>query len=667
MDKQKISIWFGRIQRCEDLQATKRNERKQILKLYTGTFFGSPIRNDTELSEVNFVYEFMQILVSAIYARNPHLFVRTKNTKLGQFAETMETVLNHYWYEKRGKQKVKRAVIDAVLQTPGFMEIGYFLFTEKNKAIKEIESEFPELKDLSEKKETEEEQGITDETIKEDDVFLNHLSSWDVLFPDGYHDIRECPYIIKKQVVTLDKLLANPMYKNTSKLRNRRTLKDTISPVTAYNMKALPKQDNSSYSGDDELVKITLYHTFDRLSQKIFTLAKDLPDETLYEADWDYLIDGFPIYPLIFNEVPKTDEDSNAFGLSDIVPMIPQLKELSLISSAMLRHRKRAGTLLIGKRGAISDGDASKVQNSSDVDLILLDDITDATIRGFTPPALPQDFYALRGLILDDLMRISGYNQLLGVAKGVNTATESENIRMGAVLRQSEKVDIIEDFTVMIAKGLAGLIWQYIQDKKRIEEIIGEPITEEMWPALPTDRDEARRIIQKEMLFTIEAGSTRPPKDEAIERKQWMDLVEKIKIHFPNRLKDEIILPQLLKKFEFKDIERAVIGFDDEEVKVAQEENKLLLQGIPQLISPNENHLLHLQVHSQAYQTPGLAITPQMDEHIIKHKQNYEMKNPQVVPKSSTTKPETGVPDFSDLVGAVRSLPGTGENIGGRK
>lgn len=664
MDKKTISMWFARIQRCQDLQDKRKNERKQIIKLYMGEFFDSPISRNSEIIEENFVYEYLQILVAAIYARNPHIFVRTKNSKWGQFCETMETVLNHYWYEKQAKQKTKKAIIDAVLQTPGFMEIGYLLITEKNKAIKEIENEFPELKDLNKKDKTEEEQGIMDETIKEDDVFLNHLSSWDVLFPDGYHDIRESPYLIKKQNIALDKILANPSWKNTDKLRNSRTLKDSVSPVTAYNMKALPK--NNAYSGmDDELIKITLYHIFDRMGKQRFTLAQGLNNDTLFEGDWNYLIDGFPIYPLIFNEIPKTDEESNSFGLSDVVPMIPQLKELSLISTAMMKHRKRAGTLLLGKNGSITPEQATQIQNGSDVDLILLEDNSEQAVRGFTPPALPQDFYALRGVILETLMRVSGYNQLLGVAKGVQTATESENIRAGAVLRQSEKVDIIEDFTVMVAKGLAGLIWQFIQDKKRIQEIVGEEVTEEMWPTLPEDESEARRIIQRELLFRIEAGSTRPPKDEAIERKQWMDLVERLKTFFPNKLNDDIILPQILKKFEFKDIERAVISFNEEETQVAQEENKLLLQGIPQLISPNENHLLHLQVHSQAYQTPGLQITPQMDEHIMTHKKHYDIKNPQVQGKSGGqakvgTKPETGVTQFSDLVGAVKSMPGTG-------
>ncbi|MDI6732334.1 MAG: hypothetical protein QME16_00175 [Planctomycetota bacterium] len=676
MKPEDIKLWFARIQRCEDLQATKTNERKQIMKLYTGTFFGSPVRSDTEISEVNFVYEYMQVLVSAIYARNPHIFCRTKNARLGQFAETMELAINHYWYEKQAKKKIKQSIIDGILQPPGFIEIGYFLFTEKSKAIKTIEAEFPELKDVGNVTKTEEEQGIVDETIKEDDVFLSHLSPWDLLFPDGYHDIRECPYLIKKQVISLDKILANPSFKSVkNRLRGLRISNSAkISPVSAYNMKALPSVGGNYEGQDEELVKITLYHIFDRTTHKRITLAKNFTEDSLYDGDWDYFIDGFPIYPLIFNEIPRSDEDSNAFPLSDIVPMIPQLKEISLISSAMLRHRKRAGTLLLGKRGAVSEPDASKIQNASDVDFILLDDITENAVKGFTPPALPQDFYRLREIILQDLIRRSGYNQLLGTSEGIQTATESENVRAGALLRQSEKVDTIEDFTVMIAKGLAGMIWQFIP-RERVAEIIGEMPTEEMWPSLPEDVDEARRIVQRELLFRIEAGSTRPAKDEAVERKQWMDLMGIIKANFPNRLNDSIILPQLLKKFDFKDIDRAVVGYDEQEVQTAQEENKLLLKGIPCIPGPNENSLLHLQVHSQAYQSLGLQITPQMDEHIMKTKQYYEMKNPQVIPQKGdskiapqTTAPEQrrgGVTEFADIVGGVRSAPGVGGNRGG--
>ena len=678
MDKEEIKKWFGRIRRCEDLQATRDNERKQMVKLYVGEFFGSALKNNPEIIEENFVYEFMQILVSAIYARNPFIFVRTKNKRMGQFAETMEQVINHYWVDKEAKAKIKKAIVDAILQTPGFIEIGYFLFTEKGKAIKDIESEFPELKSLGNDNKTEEEQGIIDETIRDDDVFINHLSPWDLLFPDGYHEIRECPYLIKRQTITLEQLLANPAYGQAKeKLRRRRTLNDHISPVTAYNMKAMPVSNESAYLGvDEELVPVTLYHIFSRMDKKRFTLAEGLNEDTLSEGGWNYLIDGFPIYPLIFNEIPKTKDESNPFGLSDIKPMIPQLKELSLISSAMLKHRKRAGTLIVAKKGTISETEAAKIQNSSDVDLILLDDISEAALRAFTPPALPQDFYALRSMVVETLMRRSGFIQLLGSARGINTATQSDNIREGGQLKASEKVDTIEDFITHIARGLAGLIWQFKQNKKEIEEIIGEPVTEEMWPTLPEDENEARRIIQKGLLFSIEAGSTTPIKDKTIERKQKLDFVGIIKANFPGRLKDSVILPQILKDFEFSDVQRALVSYDDQEIQAAQEENKLLLQGMKQVVSPNENHLLHLQVHSQAYQSPGLTITPQMDEHIMTTKQFYDIQNPGLIPQkgdakvaSQTTTPDqnrTGVPAFADIVGGINGSPGMGGEKGGK-
>uniref|UniRef100_A0A6M3IPL3 Putative head tail connector protein n=1 Tax=viral metagenome TaxID=1070528 RepID=A0A6M3IPL3_9ZZZZ len=670
MNKETVALWLDRVRRCESLQGKKDNERKQNIKLYIGEFFGDPYSKDSDLNETSFVFEFMKILIGSIYARNPHIFVRSYSGSWAAFAETMETVINYYWGEKRLKDKIKKAIIDAVLQPPGFIEIGYLLISEKKKVMRDLEGEFPELKEVKKEK-VESEQGILDETIKEDDVFANFISSWNVMWPDGYHIIRECPYLIIKQKVSYLDLKLNPMYKNVGDLRGFSQSNDNSKP-TSFTMKANPRTD-SVYSGiDEETIPITLYHIFDKRSQKRFTLAKNYTKDSLFERDWNYLIDGFPVYDLIFNEIPQTDENANSYPLSDIKPMIPDLKELSYISSAMNKHRKRAGTLLLGKTGEITEDEATLIQKAHDVDLVLVDNPGEQNLRGFTPPALPQDFYALRGITLENLMRTSGFQQLLSQAKGVESATESDNIRIGSQIRQSEKQDIIEDFTVEVAKGLGGLIWQFIQDKKRISEIIGEEVTDEMWPELPKDEKEARRLIQRELHFKIEAGSTRPPKDEAIERKQWMDLVAVLKANFPGRFKEDLTLKQILKKFEFRDIDNLVISFDEEEAAQAQKENEMLLQGIPCLISPNGNDMLHLQIHSQAYQIPGLQITPEMDDHILQHSTNMQRKNPSMIPQKGDSKAAVrtnnpdikrkGITENADLQGAVDK---TGSNRGG--
>lgn len=674
MDRNEIRKWQQRITRAENLQSQKREERIQIIKLYTGTFFGSPIDNQSEMNEVNFTYEYLKIMVSAIYNRNPFIFSRARSSKWAAFAETMQTVINYYWREKYLKQKIKKTIVDAALTPPGFIEVGYRLSTtKKSPSIDEILG----LKPIKTK--TEAEQGELDETIKDDDVYASYISSWNVIWPDGYHDIRDCPYIMKKQTITFEDLMANPTYKPIkAKLRSGAPYQTAQKP-TKYRMQDYPI--NIGTSGvtpgiDNELIPVNLVHIWDKRSRRMFTLAKNFYEDTLFEKDWNYLIDGFSLYPLIFNDIPQTDEKANSYPLSDIVPMIPQLKELSYISSAMNKHRKRAGTLIVAKKGTLTPTEISNLQNASDLDVVEFPELTEQALRGFTPPALPNDFYKIRFILLEDLMRISGFNQLISAARGIETATESENVRAGALLRQSEKIDIIEDFTVDVARGMAGLIWQFIQDKRRIQNIIGEPVTEEMWPTLPDNEDEAREIIQKELQFNIEAGSTRPPKDEMVERRQWQNEIGILRANFPYRIREDKLLKQWLKKIEFRDIDDLVITNDDEEIAVAQQENRLLMQGIRQLNSPNENHMLHLKVHSQIQQTSGLNPTPEYDEHVIKHAEYLKEQTPTIQPQKGdksiapiTTTPEIrrqGTPTYSDLVGGTRASTGVGGEKGGK-
>jgi hypothetical protein len=678
MDSSTIQMWLSRIERCENLQGERTKERLQAIKLYTSSFLSNPTNDNTDLSDVNFVYEYVKVMVAAAYARDPYIFCRTKVSTQQSFCETMERVCNVYWKKLQMKSKIKKSLLDAILQPPGFIHLGYMLITEVNQLKKSLEQEFPELKSDKPSK-TESQEGILDETVKKDDIFANFISTWNVLWPDGYHDIRDCPYLIVKQKMSLEDLYNCPLYGD---LKYQITPSDITNKSSArpaeYKMKnSHPPKGMTANEMDKELIDVTLFHVYDRRGQKIFTVVKNFTRGTLMEKDWPFLSDGFPTFPLILNEIPATDEKANSYPLSDIVPMLPQLKELSYISSAMNRHRKRSGTLLLTKKGLVTASQATNIQNAHDLDMVELESLSEENIKGFTPPSLPNDFYNNREIILEDLMRVSGYNQLLGSVRGVNTATESENVRAGALLRQNERIDIIEDFVVSIARFMAGMLWQF-KTRDQVSELLGEEVSNEMWPDFPEDKDMANKVIDNDLYFEIEAGSTQPPKDVAVERKQWSDLVAQIKAAFPNRLKDDVILGQLLKKYDFKDIDNAIIKYDDEEVATAQKENEYLLQGIPQVVGPNENDMLHLQVHSQSYQVPGMEVTPQMDEHVNAHMESMQRKNPSQFPQKGDTKvpsnkgasPEItrgGVPDMSDFLGQATSQAGMGKNIGGRR
>ena len=210
MNQEEILKWQGRVNRAQDLQNERSKERKEILKLYVGEFFGKPTDNTGEVTEVNFVFEFVKVLVGAIYAKDPYIFVRARVKKRHVFAETMERVINYYWRELELKNKIKQAILDAVLQPPGFIELGFLFLKEKEDNFsREIEDEFPELKNMKPL----ETMGIFDDTVKEDDIFASHVSSWNVMWPDGYHNIKDCPYLIIKEDKSLADIMANPMFK----------------------------------------------------------------------------------------------------------------------------------------------------------------------------------------------------------------------------------------------------------------------------------------------------------------------------------------------------------------------------------------------------------------------------------------------------------------------
>ena len=70
----------------------------------------------------------------------------------------------------------------------------------------------------------------------------------------------------------------------------------------------------------------------------------------------------------------------------------------------------------------------------------------------------------------------------------------------------------------------------------------------------------------------------------------------------------------VVKKFKWeKDVDKWVIGHDEDETKCAQEENGFLEANHPCIVSPNNNHQIHLGVHAQGKKTPALA------QHILDH------------------------------------------------
>ena len=171
-------------------------------------------------------------------------------------------------------------------------------------------------------------------------------------------------------------------------------------------------------------------------------------------------------------------------------------------------------------------------------------------------------------------------------------------------------------------------------------------------------------------------GSTQPIKDRTLRNEQRLRFANVVAGIAPELLTRSELIRQLAEDLEFSDAKSFLITEDQQEQQTVMEENRLLLQGIPQIVGPNEPHMLHISGHQQAIQQAGKPV-PAMDQHILAHGQQLRAKNPragaQVGDEGATrgvaASPEAmrqGSPDMEDMEGALaRVLSERGTEQGG--
>ena len=670
LEHEQLKLWQARLEHAKRLQTQQHRRWMEAQWMLEGTWFERQGIWDYDSTPVNYTIAYVRTIVAAIYNRNPYIFVRSENSRYQGFADTLETVVNYYWRILNMKAQIKRNIVDAVLCGVGWNDVGYHATFE---TIDPAQADGTLLSRLFRQSRTPEEQGVLNEYIKEFSIYATRVSPWQMLLAPGYHSVSQMPYLIQIEDLSPEDLKNHPLYRkgvDVDALRKTRAIK-----VGNQMLDTTTKPSPTTTHG--ELVMHRLFHVFDRRNQQRLTLFEG-SDESVGPFPWSSSFAGFLQVPLIFNEMPETKDQPNGYPMSDITPMIPQLKELYWLRTAMVRHRRRSGTLILTRKGAMTEEQRRNLQTGDDVAVIEVDD--PAGIINHSPPQLSPDIFRVNAEIKADLDLIGGLSQVLLAAAPTadRTATEVNLQAQGMSLRTGEKVDAIEEFSVEIARRMAALLWEFYQGpfgRQRIAEIIGEStLTEAMWPTLPDDPEERRQLIQGEVQVSIEAGSTTAPKDRMVERQQWLSAISTLGSLAPERINKAELVMRTLKRFDEKDLDLVVIGHDQEEQQAAMQEEQLLAQNIPQVVGPNEAHDVHLQVHGQAsMQQPP---TDARDKHILAHQQALQAKMPARPNQQGDTKapatsvnPEQqrkGVPSMPDMMSSIgQTLRTPGQERGG--
>lgn len=619
-----VEDWKGKVKECEGVQGEMHKEWNTAIDLYNCryTSYNNSEVYDPERVEVNFVNWYVTNLEALSYFRDPYIFFKPKTDSYERFCETLEKVINAEWKRLNLKEEFKYVISSGLLTSPGWLRLGYTAQIgqdeEKHEEIKEKEetkSLISNIKDVlmgttkkEDKVESEAELGVLNANIKQESIFVTHISSFNMLVPPGYSRFKDMPYIVQYEKMTIRDFINNPDYKNKENISvtyEAQQQSDSKRLQTVpYDTSTVPVNNTS------ELSTITLYHIWDRRSQKRMTLSM-LGDDWHRMGDWPYDFDGFPYEDCMFDRNISGKEKANFYPPNCVRPILPQVIEQSNIRTQMSRWRKRASSIIIAQRDKLTEQDMNQLENTDALQIAYVSDITG--IQMTQTPALPQQIFEVGGEIQQDLQSATNMGQLMFAPQpGQRTASQAKIGQQGLQLKISAKQDVIEDLTVRTARKMAQLAWQFY-DRDKVKEIIGEKVSEDMWPDLPEDKEERRKIIRNMKVF-IDAGSAAPPKDETTDRKQLLDAISVMAQFAPERLKKDEVCKSIIKKWKFeKDVDKLVMTNDDEEKKCAEEETGFLEANHPCIVSPNNNHQIHLAEHSKGKTTPALA------QHILDH------------------------------------------------
>jgi hypothetical protein len=634
------------------------------------SYFDKRSGNDLERTEVHYVHAYYNTLIPTLYSKNPTLFVKARKPSSLPLAETMEQVLNYYKDELKMKPAVQSAIADTVPYGLGWVEVGYTppsgsyrpSYKKKPSMLQEAKQKLNELLSGPNPEERVEGQLLPD--VRGGRLFLRWIPAYRVLLAPGYHSVNEMPYLIVVDDVAPEEFAANPRYNPSvvEQAKPTRTVSSkggkVLTPQPSLGQLFKPRAE-----GDSKFIRT--YHIHDRRNLRKVGFVEGIAEE-LYDEPWGCAFDEFNLVPLIFNDSPPSEDDANAYPMDDITPIKPQLIEKSLLRTSMIKMRRRMAPIILVDKDLYSEAEIALMQETEEAIIIPVR----GGAKGFfatQPVRIPNEIFQVDSTINGDLDMVGGFAQLLetGSKNADETATAQSLRAQGTTMRQSRKVDLIESFLVEIARRMAAYALQY-HDAVDIAEIIGKPVSEEMWPDVEgMDEAELNKLIRQELNFKIEAGSTQPDQIRLIEQNLAIRNTNMITAAFPNAIDQSKLLRFHMKKMNDKEFEYVLKPETEPSQQEAMQENQLMAQGMLQIAHRGDRHDVHIPIHgTQAQQMAAMGIdTSMIDQHIQMHSQLMQMEMPQKgkAPQSGDTSspqqaavPElqrTGGEDMADMQG----------------
>jgi hypothetical protein len=491
-------------------------------KLYAGE--DAPLSSTIstkELININMSRPNIEIQKPVVFLQNPKIFITNKKknidtgkkdpiTKIpvvldgNKTASTIEDACNSLVWEISLKQEMAKCRDDNLIGSFSVIMTGY----NTDFGIDDNENEF----------------------IRSEDIFVQHIdpSMFGVDPELNEFDLSKAKFCYRIVVSELNDVKNNPAYKNTKDLKGSDFDFGSISDNGK--MKHLVDYSNyPEYTSTDDAKRVILYEIWKKPTQaekrkgekgKVIVLAKDY-EKVLREDDWPLKIDGYPFEICTFNQM--NDRFYPPFDLSFYEA---QLLEKNKLRTYQLDQAKIAGNFKVIVDSEFFGDEENEKLTEGDNLVIPIKNLQGNDIRSkimvVTPGSVSAEYYTVDQKIDRDTEIIS---LLPETKKGIRSAKNQSATEVSLESQASDtqpamRLDLMTDFYIRVVRKIIQLMKQFY-DKKKMIEVTGREDIE--W----TDSGFSDISIKNEYDVRIDV-STMIPKNEAVERRQALDIVDRL-------------------------------------------------------------------------------------------------------------------------------------------
>lgn len=447
-EEQEVSIWKSRVALGVEQQRKHYKENAdKWRKFYEGDHWpDSRYYMKEERLVVNYTYAIVKSIVPQIYFQDPHFYLSPFTKEWVDNRELAELALNQKWRAIQMKQQIKKIVLDHLVTSYGVGKMGYHTKFVRGKGSENMETGMDYT-----------------EYIQEEYPFFIRHSPEDIIFDTERTDFDTIRWYALRYLLPIHDVKKD--YNNAEKLNGEQYFsKDFV---------------NSRLTLDEEIAgdfdRIEVWEIHDMVDMKRMTIAGEA-EKFLSKEDNEYGFNNCRVFSV--NNVPD-----KLYPLSEISQIADLNWELDKARTQLARQRAKAGRKILVEEGAFATpADKDKFLNGEDMQMVVLSDgaLKEQKVFVVSASSISPDLYMTAEEIVHDINNVSavGYQQRSAESPTEKTATEVNVMDKNANLRNSERLDVMEDYVISLARDLLKIMQTFPDsDEELYLEHTGENVT----------------------------------------------------------------------------------------------------------------------------------------------------------------------------------------------